>query len=414
MILVIPLQNIYCDNVYPGDTIFIQPSVQTDLIFPLRENYDAGGTVQFELLETGLFLDMLSLGISSEYRFYSQAGTATQMAGIGIRGAYTFVMSSGFSLTPDAGFDLIIPFAPDADISSELNLGCRLNLHLYKRSKIFIDSSISIPFSADLPFLLSLGIGVRQSIPIMIPLTEVIPELVLSTRLFSPDGDGEDDTIEIVMNMKSPSSVKSWAIKIINNRNKTVFARKGNMPPSTIQWDGYADNGVFVSSADDYTIEYTVTDKIGRISTLNEQFVVDVLIISEDGKLKINIPNIIFPPQSAEFSRLTSQDDIAKNNEILIRLSEIFNRFSEYSIHIEGYANSEYWKTEEGFAAEQNTELLPLSLSRAEKIKENLIFLGIKEERITVEGFGAESPIIPFSDTENNWKNRRVEFILVK
>jgi len=39
---------------------------------------------------------------------------------------------------------------------------------------------------------------------------------------------------------------------------------------------------------------------------------------------------------------------------------------------------------------------------------------GIDEERISVLGLGGSSPIIPFSDKQNRWENRRVEFILLK
>jgi outer membrane protein OmpA-like peptidoglycan-associated protein len=40
--------------------------------------------------------------------------------------------------------------------------------------------------------------------------------------------------------------------------------------------------------------------------------------------------------------------------------------------------------------------------------------LGIAESRITTEGMGASRPIVPFSDLVNRWKDRRVEFILIK
>jgi outer membrane protein OmpA-like peptidoglycan-associated protein len=63
---------------------------------------------------------------------------------------------------------------------------------------------------------------------------------------------------------------------------------------------------------------------------------------------------------------------------------------------------------------EQEQELIPLSKSRAEAVKAALVDFGMDPKRITTEGLGGAQPIVPFSDLENRWKNRRVEFILIR
>jgi outer membrane protein OmpA-like peptidoglycan-associated protein len=63
---------------------------------------------------------------------------------------------------------------------------------------------------------------------------------------------------------------------------------------------------------------------------------------------------------------------------------------------------------------EQEQELLPLSKLRAEAIRAALVAGGIETGRISTTGVGAAEPIVPFKDLDNRWKNRRVEFILVK
>ena len=63
---------------------------------------------------------------------------------------------------------------------------------------------------------------------------------------------------------------------------------------------------------------------------------------------------------------------------------------------------------------EQEQELLPLSKLRAEAIRAALVAEGIEAARVSTTGVGAAEPIVPFSDLDNRWKNRRVEFILVK
>ena len=61
---------------------------------------------------------------------------------------------------------------------------------------------------------------------------------------------------------------------------------------------------------------------------------------------------------------------------------------------------------------EQQNVLLPLSEERAEAVKQELVLLGITNERMSTGGIGALKPIVPFADQKNRWKNRRVEFIL--
>ncbi|MBI9109516.1 MAG: OmpA family protein [Spirochaetales bacterium] len=409
------LNQSFGENVYPGQSIYFLPQIQSELSFPLAVGYESGGAVKADLSVRGLFFEMLSLGITGEYGFYTQSAAASIYTNIGIEGGYTFILPWGLSVTPAAGFNLVIPVNTIAAISPDFQLGCELSLHLFDRSKIFLDGSVSFPLTTERPGLLSLGIGIRQSTPLMLPVGRVNPQMNLSTSIFSPDGDGEYDKINFKLKAETPSSIKTWTLTILDKHERPIFAEGGKTPPpEEIQWDGNYDSGDFVSSADDYSVEFTVTDKLGRTDVIRENFVVDVLIIRENGKIKINIPNIIFPPQSADFSLLKLQDDIDKNNQILNRLFEIFKRFSAYSIHIEGHANAEHWQTKETLNLEQENELLPLSLERAELIREKLIKLGIEEDRLSVEGLGAALPIVPFADTQNNWKNRRVEFILVK
>ena len=56
----------------------------------------------------------------------------------------------------------------------------------------------------------------------------------------------------------------------------------------------------------------------------------------------------------------------------------------------------------------------PLSQERADAIRDYLVKKGVSRSSITTEGMGGTKPVVNPKDTDNNWKNRRVEFILVK
>ena len=96
------------------------------------------------------------------------------------------------------------------------------------------------------------------------------------------------------------------------------------------------------------------------------------------------------------------------------RLAEIFRKFSRYAIRIEGYANLVHYQDPEKAAREQEQQLLPLSQQRAQAVADSLVELGIDRARIKVVGKGDKNPLVPFSEQRENWKNRRVEFYLIR
>ena len=58
--------------------------------------------------------------------------------------------------------------------------------------------------------------------------------------------------------------------------------------------------------------------------------------------------------------------------------------------------------------------LTPLSAERADAIKNYLIKKGVSASVLATVGMGGKQPVVDPKDKDNNWKNRRVEFILQK
>lgn len=56
---------------------------------------------------------------------------------------------------------------------------------------------------------------------------------------------------------------------------------------------------------------------------------------------------------------------------------------------------------------------IKLSLERAKAVRNELIKLGVDENRLEVEGYGKSKPIAPNDTEENRKKNRRTEFIII-
>ncbi|HET6486223.1 MAG TPA: OmpA family protein, partial [Spirochaetia bacterium] len=107
-------------------------------------------------------------------------------------------------------------------------------------------------------------------------------------------------------------------------------------------------------------------------------------------------------------------DQAQKNLQTLARLAQIFKKYNQYKISIEGHAVMVNWDNPEAGKKEQDSVLIPLSKARAEAVKTALARQGIDASRMTTVGLGGSVPIVPFSDLDNRWKDRRVEFVLVR
>jgi outer membrane protein OmpA-like peptidoglycan-associated protein len=154
-----------------------------------------------------------------------------------------------------------------------------------------------------------------------------------------------------------------------------------------------------------------------KTTTLKEEIkegdiIEDMKIISdEEGNLRLQMFSIIFRNNQADFTGL-SEETIKNNYETIRHVAEFLNKYNNYRIIIEGHANP---TTAEGRAREQEKDfLIRMSEKRAEKVMEILKVYGVDPGRMSVVGAGFSKTLAPYNDRENNWKNRRVEIILIK
>ncbi len=239
-------------------------------------------------------------------------------------------------------------------------------------------------------------------------------EVSVSPAIFSPDQDGVDDILNIKATAKDVSGIDFWKIRIIDpaGNNFRTFAGTGESR-DVIKWKGLSDKNELVQSASDYSIQYTVTDKMGNSTVAETTVPIDILVMKDGENLKIIISSIYFVPNKADYLNVNPEEKM-KNLATLDRLAEILKKYSQYRIRLEGHTARVYWDNPARLQTEQDEVLLPLSVERAEVIKEALIARGINATRLTTMGYGGNRPVVPHSDITNRWKNRRVEFILIK
>ncbi len=254
-------------------------------------------------------------------------------------------------------------------------------------------------------------------------------QVSLTPDVFSPDNDGNADDLTIGLDVSGASEIAEWRFEV---RELAVVegAKPGSKPADRLFkswggtgapaksfiWDGRSDKGELVESATDYPFIFTVRDVLGNSSRVEGAISVDVLVIRDGDRLKIKVPSIVFRPNGADFTGLDA-DTVGNNAKVIKRIAQILNKFRDYGILIEGHANSEgkiggYSAT--AVANEETKELLPLSTGRAELVKKLLADNGVDPKRLSTKGMGSAEPVVDFKDAQNRWKNRRVEFILIK
>jgi flagellar hook assembly protein FlgD len=250
-----------------------------------------------------------------------------------------------------------------------------------------------------------------QGPPVLIDISGPVLSFTSRPPFFSPDNDGVDDELSMLLGAQDASPIAAWRLEIREPQPPyQLFYRiegRGS-PAERIIWNGRSYRGELVQSATDYPFTYQAEDVLGNASSMEGTIGVDVLVLRDGDNLKIQVPSIVFRANEADFVGLPPE--VVENNyRILRRIAEILNKFRDYRVQVEGHANPVTRA-----ASEERTELQPLSERRARATVDFLAGFGVGRNRLSATGMGGTRPVVPYEDRDNWWKNRRVEFILIK
>jgi outer membrane protein OmpA-like peptidoglycan-associated protein len=117
---------------------------------------------------------------------------------------------------------------------------------------------------------------------------------------------------------------------------------------------------------------------------------------------------VIFAPSSAAFTGL-GEGFIGANRAAVEAAVAALKKHPSYRARITGYANPL-----QPTAREERTQLVPLSLKRAEAVAAALNFQGVSSRRMTVRGAGSANPLAAYRNQAEWYKNRRAEITIVK
>ncbi|MGA2546600.1 MAG: FlgD immunoglobulin-like domain containing protein [Rectinemataceae bacterium] len=268
--------------------------------------------------------------------------------------------------------------------------------------------------------VLTVGYGVafapicRACKEFVLDLTPPEGTIGLSTDLFSPDGDGTNDTVTITLEGSSKlARIVGWSMTIYDPARAVFVSKEGTWPANPIVWDGKDANGDLIESASAYPIDVKLRDEFGNVGEIRKDLNTDILVLRMGDGYRIRVSSIYFKSFTADYKNV-SRDRAGQNSKTLDLLAAKLAKFPEYRIKLEGHAVMINWDNKAKGNAEQKSVLIPLSEARAKSIKDALVERGLSGDRLIATGVGAKDPVVPNSDYANRWKNRRVEFYLVK
>ncbi|WP_304222681.1 FlgD immunoglobulin-like domain containing protein [Gracilinema caldarium] len=233
--------------------------------------------------------------------------------------------------------------------------------------------------------------------------------ITLEPQPFSPDDDGVNDILSIAITAVDASGINGWKLSIVDPAGNIFTSFSGKtLPPEPIRWDGYNLDNELIEAAQEYSYIVQVRDTLGNMATVKGTLSTDVFVIKDGDRLKIRISSIVFPPNSASLYG-TDQETTSRNKVILDRVAAVLKKYASYRIRVEGHGVNL-----SGTEREERTELEALSLARARAVLDALVERGIDRSRLEARGLGGREPLVPHTDQANRWKNRRVEFILMR
>lgn len=238
-----------------------------------------------------------------------------------------------------------------------------------------------------------------QDYPVVIDTKAPVASLSMDPPLFSPDGDGENEQLDLRPLIDDPAGVQKWKIVLQDPDKKPFKTFEGEgKPAQSIVWDGRSDNGELVESAQDYPVNLYTTDALGNETniTVKSPIHVDVLVEKTDRGLKIRINNIEF-----EFAKAVLK---GRKMPVLDRVAQILSKYGNYKVEVQGHTDN--------IGSEKKN--MDLSKQRALVVFDYLADKGIAKSRMTAVGYGFTYPIADNETEEGRRKNRRVEFILIK
>lgn len=160
-----------------------------------------------------------------------------------------------------------------------------------------------------------------------------------------------------------------------------------------------------------WTPQTNLADAVHSLTSSIDSVYTSFQVIPEGKNIRIRIyftfegdKADLFEPQNARYG--------LKNQELMTQLLGVIRKYPGAQILVEGHTNRS--KLNQPYEQEQKNEMLPLAKARALAVADALALAKIDKKTVKTAAIGGDRPLAPFTDPANNWKNRRVEILLIR
>jgi len=263
---------------------------------------------------------------------------------------------------------------------------------------------------------------VSDSEPFVVDVTPPSGSVEVSPNPITPGdlrGPNDPPLVTFQLNLvPGGGAISSWRMGILHPDGRRFFDFiSEDHRDNIVRWNGRALNNASLDPGVDYEVEVQVFDQYSNIGYVRSRLSVlasdpgaTAVSVSLDGAV-LAATQIYFPPYSSDLRRVR-KDLFEKNQQALAQLYDILRNSPATSIRIVGHANRVFWQDPVKGDREQREVLLPLSAARAAAVRSALGEFGAEPELFEISGVGSDGAVADFGDQKNNWKNRRVEFLL--
>ncbi|MCB1142247.1 MAG: hypothetical protein H7A24_00080 [Leptospiraceae bacterium] len=247
--------------------------------------------------------------------------------------------------------------------------------------------------------IIAVGGKKLSSLPKKVYLNTAKPEIefkILSTP-FTPDGDGENDALEIFPILKNIQA-RTWKISIVEKylfeeipRKRVIKSWKGlSNPPERILWDGMGDDGIPVSSLTHHEIYFSFTNEYGQYKTYKVKNMETGLMVKrkDTDQLRISIPEYVFRERG--------------DGEVISEIKSILKLYPGYRVELQAHSKQ----------PGDNKENLRRTENRAKSLYNKIFGNTVRQDIFTFRGFGEVELLYMEEDEYKQEKNDRIDLVL--
>ncbi len=230
-----------------------------------------------------------------------------------------------------------------------------------------------------------------------IKMASSLPRIRLSPgrSVFSPDGDFNDDLVELSVKAGASSGTAKWELNFYSGSGGLYYKKSGeNGVPAEILWGGRGLDGSLPFSMENFSVELVVYDRAGNRSiSRKSEISTNVMVVPRKDTLRITFADTTNPEIFHSDRRF---------NSILGRIVDVLASYPDYRIDIEAHTD---------FEGDDHHNLI-VSEKKAKYIKDFLHGKGMVEREMSFRGMGETNPLFGQDSGGDRGKNNRVEIIL--